>query len=189
MRNNATLVIAKYKEDISWVKQITNWNVFIVNKNQEENNIYDLDLPNIGRESHSYLTYIFNNWDSLDEYTCFVQGKPSDHAANYINDINNFTRDTDFLDFGRGMHHEGLPSIDSLHIDPDIFNKVSLSVVPLSRISFQPGAQFVVSKKAIQFYPKEFYSKLIELHLLETLKTPYTLERFWRLIFTHKFLV
>ena len=184
-----TLVIAKYKEDVSWIKYVKNWNIYIINKDENHQGIFNLDLPNIGRESHSYLTYIVNSWDNLDDHICFFQGNPFDHAPHCIEQINKFTGDVDFLDFGKGMHPESLPSTDPIHIDPDIFKKVHLQVIPQSFVSFQPGAQFAVSKKAIQFYPKEFYLNLIELHLLETLKTPYTLERFWRLIFTQNFLL
>jgi hypothetical protein len=38
-------------------------------------------LPNVGREAHTYLTYIIDNYDRLPEYVMFCQGRIDDHVG------------------------------------------------------------------------------------------------------------
>ena len=68
------IVIAKYKEDVSWSNQFKTSRVIIYDKSGEDNGF--VNLPNFGRESHTYLTHIINNYDNLPDYTCFLQGNP-----------------------------------------------------------------------------------------------------------------
>jgi hypothetical protein len=48
-----------------------------------------VSLPNVGRESHSYLTHIIRNWDDLAEWTVFTQGSLDRHcdADTFLNSI------------------------------------------------------------------------------------------------------
>ena len=55
-RNRYQVVVAKYDEDIRWTKKYLNVKVYDKSKG---------DLPNIGRESHTYLTYIIDNYHKL----------------------------------------------------------------------------------------------------------------------------
>ena len=65
------MVVAKYKEDVSWARQGAIPYV-IYDKNK--------DVPNMGRESETYLRHIIQNYDNLPDYTLFLQWKPFDHA-------------------------------------------------------------------------------------------------------------
>jgi len=78
------LVVAKYKEDVSWLSRI-NANYIVYDKSSGQ-------LPNIGREAHTYVYHIVNNYDSLSEWTAFVQGKPFDHCQYLYNLINDFDK-------------------------------------------------------------------------------------------------
>jgi hypothetical protein len=69
------VVVAKYREDVSWTTRLG-----------LPTTIYDksgapggLALPNIGRESHTYLTHIVGRYETLAGHTVFVQGAPFDH--------------------------------------------------------------------------------------------------------------
>ena len=83
------IVIAKYKEDISWVNDIPNYlnNVqlrkFVYSKNENESNSDYIRLPNFGREAHTYLHHIIKNYDDFAEYTMFSQGDPRIHICNF----------------------------------------------------------------------------------------------------------
>lgn len=75
------LVVARYEEDISWVKNIPEdlyTRMIIYNKGTDAE--FDLPksqvipLPNFGREGHTYLTHIVNNYDNLPDITFFVPG-------------------------------------------------------------------------------------------------------------------
>ena len=72
------LVVARYLEDLSWLNNIPR---------QITARIYDKsptgDLPNVGREAHTYLHHICENYDALPDLTIFAQGKPFDHAFDF----------------------------------------------------------------------------------------------------------
>jgi hypothetical protein len=65
------IVVSRYSENISWAKKYNNF-ITLYNKGDDliENSIR---LNNIGREAHSYLYHIVNNYNNLAEYTCFLQ--------------------------------------------------------------------------------------------------------------------
>lgn len=73
------LVIARYSEDVSWLGKI-NYPFVVYNKN-EIPLPGSLPLPNIGRETHTYLTHIVNNYDQLAETMVFLQGDPFFHLT------------------------------------------------------------------------------------------------------------
>ena len=76
------IVVAHYKENINWVYPYTkNYRVHIYDKGS--NNLREIceswdvkitSLPNVGRESQTYLYHIVNNWDNLADWTVFFQG-------------------------------------------------------------------------------------------------------------------
>lgn len=79
-----TVVVAKYNEDTSWVLNMTrNHDVFLYNKGQPTSQ-KNITLPNIGRESHTYLHHIAYSYDSLkikpNGVTLFTQGRVDDHG-------------------------------------------------------------------------------------------------------------
>lgn len=72
------LVVARYNENIDWLKN-TALNYIIFNKGEANLPLWvknEIKLPNIGREAHTYLTYIILNYDNLPEHSVFVQGNP-----------------------------------------------------------------------------------------------------------------
>ena len=74
------IVVARYNEDIKWLDEFNNFNVHLYNKG-DDNLENSTKLPNIGREAHTYLTHIVENYDNLDDVIIFTQGNP-DHASN-----------------------------------------------------------------------------------------------------------
>ena len=84
-KNIFKLVIARYNECIKWS------NVFSGNRIIYNKGLNDIDdkiivpgdeyysLPNIGRESHTFLHYIINNYDNIPEFVAFSQGSLKDH--------------------------------------------------------------------------------------------------------------
>jgi len=94
MKNH--FVISRYNENLDWVVNIDYniYDVFIYNKGNKLTNSYNckiIELDNIGRESHTYLFHIINNYYKLPEKIIFTQGYPFDHVQpSFINDVNNF---------------------------------------------------------------------------------------------------
>ena len=85
--SSVELVVARYQEDVDWCRR-SNCTVYNkgprLNTTQTEGVRY-LELPNIGRESHTWLTHIVERWDTLAETTVFMQGErtlqPLEHLA------------------------------------------------------------------------------------------------------------
>ena len=78
------LVIARYNEDISWLSKVKNIKITIYNKGEDNINKKSIKLPNIGRESHTYLTHIIDNYDNLADITIFSQGDPFFHSPDFL---------------------------------------------------------------------------------------------------------
>jgi hypothetical protein len=79
-QNNITIVIARYKEDISYLlnDEFKNYTIIIYNKgdeitNQEIINKFNIvQLPNVGKCDHTYLHHIIENYDNLSNVTIFL---------------------------------------------------------------------------------------------------------------------
>jgi len=79
------IVVARYNENIEWLEPEKN-NCIIYNKgNPLHLGINEIRIRNVGRESHSYLRYIIDNYDNLPDVVVFTQGNISDHRGN--NDV------------------------------------------------------------------------------------------------------
>jgi hypothetical protein len=72
-------VIARYNEDTSWSESLNK--VLIYNKGQDTIPNEYRKLPNVGRESHTILTYIIEFYNNLPDVTVFAQGEFSYHYS------------------------------------------------------------------------------------------------------------
>lgn len=192
---NMTMVVARYNEDLNWLKKVP-WDYIVYNKG---NNLpkwvkNEIKLQNIGREAHSYLTYIIDNYDNLPDYTIFVQGNPFDHSQELIKKIENFDEKAGFF-----------PLSDRICVDKNgdpgeferrIFESVQKIFLKndIKVFKFPMGAQFIVSKKAILFHTKTVYQKtrnfMIETENIidekDTIFSPWVMERLWQTLFDNK---
>ena len=92
------IVVARYSEkasDVDWMKQLEKGTLFLYEKGEalEEDfvagfsncNVIQRHLPNIGRESHTYLTHIVDHWTDLekskDDVTLFTQAGIRAHIS------------------------------------------------------------------------------------------------------------
>lgn len=75
------IVVARYNENVDWT--LAHSNVLVYNKGENNINIphHVIDLPNVGRETHTYLYHIIHNYDNLADYTVFTQGQYADHIS------------------------------------------------------------------------------------------------------------
>ena len=91
---NTDIVIAHYKENIyEWINKIQKdniRNIYLYTKNSEYKpskqtlsnpKIIHKHLPNIGRESHTYITYCIDNYYNLPDFVIFLQGFSADHGV------------------------------------------------------------------------------------------------------------
>jgi hypothetical protein len=183
------IVVARYNENVEWTTPFPN--VILYNKGDKfEDNYNEIVLPNVGREGHTYYTHICDNYDTLADYTIFLQGNPFDHSPHIIENLHKIINSPGLnIDFGflserifrsnlsGDFYHHGLPLIDTYE---KLFNERKENM----EFIFGAGAQFIVSKKRILNRPKEFYTKIVE--MLQTDINPiegFVIERFNPLIF------
>ena len=156
------LVIAKYEEDIGWVK--TDWNQIVYDKSK--------DVPNIGREAETYIRYIIEYWDKLPPITAFTQGNPFDHVPDYLETYKEigYKGITHVCDWYGVPEHPGL----------DVKGYADLIGVEIPRwVEFKAGAIFTVTDKQIKQRPLNFYKNID----FTNKNAPWILERLWGYIF------
>jgi len=180
------IIVARYNENIEWTKQLDN--IILYNKGGfiKEKHI---PLKNVGREGHTYFTYIYDNYDNLDEHTIFLQGNPFDHSPNIINNIGKYKnkKNIHFAFLSETIINCNLSGCKwdmSLPLI-DIYEKIFGERKTNLQFQFGAGAQFIVSREAILSRSKEFYLKLIKMldHDICPLEG-YVIERFHKLIFS-----
>ena len=80
------IVVARYNENIDWLKHDKNVIIYNKNKNNKLNLPNEIMLENVGRESETYLNYIINNYHKLPDIVVFTQARIADHRGR--DDIN-----------------------------------------------------------------------------------------------------
>ena len=74
------IVVARYNENIEWLNN-EKLNCIFYNKGKQLNIDNEVILPNVGRESETYLHYIITNYDDLPDVVVFTQARISDHKG------------------------------------------------------------------------------------------------------------
>ena len=83
------LVISRFNEDISWIKKVpSSIKVTIYNKGKNDISFDSINLPNVGRESNTYLEHILRNYHQLATTTIFSQADPFDHSPYFLQLLN-----------------------------------------------------------------------------------------------------
>jgi hypothetical protein len=85
------IVIARYNENLDWLKKIKkskDLKITVYNKGPNDIDVPFIPLPNIGRESHTYLYHIIHNYDNLADQTIFCQGDSIFHSPGFLDLIN-----------------------------------------------------------------------------------------------------
>lgn len=190
------IVISRYKEDTTWTNGIDN--VLIYDKSGAS---YvspavspTISLPNVGREGHTYAYHILTQYDTLDDYTVFLQGYPFDHSPQLETQLREIRHrieqgtQPDFQYVSQRVLFSNLercPYDITLNMAPT-YEKVFGIQKKGHPFTFGAGAQFVVSRAAIQSRSRSFYQNLCS--VLDYDVNPvegFSVERFWQMIFTH----
>lgn len=166
-----SIIIAKYIEDKSWIKDIPNgWNIHLYDK---EKNMFNAP----GREAHTYLKFIYDNYESLEGDYVFCQGNPFDHCPNFLNEI-----------YQGQISGKSYPCNrnDRLTIDSykalqtnDYIKTLGLNVP--DNYEFIAGAQFKAKSSDILKRTREFYKKCLELTETDP-QSGYIFEGLWKFI-------
>lgn len=209
LKNKFQIVIARYNENINWLLPYRDITI-IYNKgdyNPLLNKFQTIYLENVGRESHTYIYHIVNNYDNLAERTLFFQGNISDHK---MLDIEDYFKNDNFIgqfneitikDLSHNINHYGKYKKDYLsnnmkkcNFTPyDWIKKVIgidiNNITPKTSLYVVWGANFSLSKELILSKPKEFYQNILRyIDYHPNLEEGHYLERSWYIIFNFPYI-
>jgi hypothetical protein len=181
LRKNYMLIVARYNEDTEWVRKYVP-NVVIYNKGSKENIDdtlwpYVVDLPNVGREAHTFLWHIVHNYHNLSEVLVFLQCNYSDHLEGTLGDLLTLEKDhsDNLIDSTIWNHNASyyefrIREWKETNLRPTTMNecygqwyeRLFGKSFPHDYTKVYPGAIFSVKRDVVLRYPKELYESLLE---------------------------
>jgi hypothetical protein len=189
-------VVSVYKEDINYLKKyryiFSNIYIYLKDETQYDFIVNDFSgckvevLPNIGRESQTYAYHMSKYYESLEDYTCFIQGNPFDHDPKFYEQLKGYSF-RKFIGLSKELlvcDKYGSPHHGSLLVGRT-YEELKQKNSPEYFFFFQ-GAQFIVCKEYIQNNEKTFYNDLNKLHN-EIYDLPWILERLWLYLLVPEF--
>ena len=206
IKKNFTIVCARYNEDIRWLLPFKHITVIYNKGDYPEilNKFETIILDNVGRESHTYLYHIVNNYENLSDKIIFFQGNISDHK---ILDLEDYFKDGDFIGkidsininnlkdkiihYGKYKNQYNSGNMKISNMSPfDWITKIAgINLENINSSKLVWGANFAVSKKLILNKPKIFYQNI--LRYIENHVNPeegHFLERTWYIIYNHDYI-
>ena len=185
-------VIARFKEDINWIKDINN-DIVIFNKGDNFSFNYPrFDVPNVGRECETYLRAIIQYYEILDQYesVVFLQGHPFDHCPDLFEILEMFNVNYDWEVI--------LPTIDNKehNFAKLIENSMALChILGIKSVDTEyfwcHGAQYIVpvskiKNKSLEWW-KMYYDLCVTIYRdLEFHTLAYTIESIWPLVWEYE---
>lgn len=191
------IVVARYNEDLAWIKELNDpkFNLKVYNKGEDNISVGHIKLENVGRDPHTFITYIIDNYENLPDYVIFLQGNPFDHQKNVIESIKNHT-DQDYVFLSDHIIDESMVSwydhlVEPNHIMeyPDMrrcslleTSNAILGLETPNKCRFAAGQQYIVNKKYILNRDINFYKTILERFKIDFV-LPWHIERLWFNIF------
>lgn len=174
------LVIARHSEDLAWSDRLT-VPVVVYNKGEPITTQHELiNLPNVGRESHTYLHHIVTRWDQLAEFTVFCQGNPSDHLdgrtiGDFVHSpidrlaVGRLVHIREWDDAGRLVHMgrwadlyaSGEIAPAALTLAEWFKARLRIDLMAKRHLTYTPGALFGAPRAMIRQWPLRFWRKLL----------------------------
>jgi hypothetical protein len=199
------IILSRYTEDISWTRSIEA-NFFIYDKSGKSKYF---SLPNVGRETHTYLFHILNNYPFFRDYLVFLQAdpfphllpgtKPEDLLKSILFFIKNNAKFKGLAYYSIKCDFWGRPhSLNSdqnfrkwsgLHNDIPVgklYGKLFSGPIPLKYHTRAPAGLLLVHKSRILCRPFEFYKNAMNIVMNDPhdiLNTGHAFERLWYIIF------
>jgi len=189
------IVVARYNEKLDWLHDapFNEYPVIVYNKGPNEDftkspNIKKIvTLPNVGRESHTYLYHIIHNYNSLAEITCFFPGSTDIEfklikAKTVLDEIQNKHKETvltckKYDNVAQELYSFEVDEYHTTYKDNTSINQESKTqrsnIKPFGKwykhyfgdivtTCFTTRMVFSVSKKNILKKPKKYYENLIK---------------------------
>ena len=210
---NIEIVVSRYNEDLQWLKNKKfGYPTTIYNKG--DNDIFYkpkgckvIKLQNIGRESHSYLYHVINNYNNMPTLTIFLPGSADDNRKKeWVNKVMKSVEKkiaTTFPveehgDIKQKFYNFKLDNWQSTHESNNKANtekKLFPSLIrPFGKwyeanfnknVNYSGyGGIFAVSYNHIKQYDKQYYEKLIkQLEISSNPEVGHYFERAWVAVF------
>lgn len=187
------VIVAHYNENLDWLKNINQNRIIVYSKT---NSTYNLVEKNKGQEIPCFLKYIIDFYNNLPERTLFLHGHRisghmdfnSDEIVNKLHwELDNF-----FSINKRSWYQEISETKEQDQGAYSVWLKENWVIfqdkIPFPKVlKFYSGAQFVVHKKLILQYDKQFWINLyewIQTTDLSNFITSRIFEYTWHYIFT-----
>lgn len=202
------IVVARYNENLDWLRPFMS-DAIIYNKGPSEEALEASwvshgarveHLPNVGRESNTYLSHIVENYDDgLADWTVFVQGNPFDHcqdirrnlvtcdresgmSPNYTRRLANLYWLCEEFKIAEWGGHVNEPYPGNFR---DFWNRfIRVPFPPDKFLNVYFGANFAVSKSRILCRPKSDYEEMLQTVMTPNPEAGHFLERSWSYLFT-----
>ena len=189
------LVVARYREDLNWLGN-TPPGVTAVVYDKGPNPMPGAGaLENVGREAHTYLHHICENYEELADVTVFCQGKPFDHAFDFHQTLRDLVANPDDAPGFRWLGHivdtdskDGRlfrtwsKNPDGAGLDLNGFHRRLWGDDGPDEYAFYLGAQFVVRRETILQQPRGFYEHARQVALMFP-NAAHCFERCWDRVF------
>lgn len=212
--NNFEIVLAHYNEDIGWINKAPYNQFKVICYNKGENKDLKIDnlksmvyLPNTGRESHTYLYHIINNYDNLANVTIFLMASMSNDAYNKkqklkllfdnLDDDNSIFICQKYNNVKEDLYKFSIKEYtSSSETNKHLDNALDLSQIrpfgkwfehffkdiEIKHVSY--NSIFALNKTHILQHPKEYYEKLIaQVENSSSPETGHYFERSWEAVF------
>ena len=213
--NDTEIVLAYYNENIDWINTPP-YNKYSVicynkgtNKNIKINNLKSMVyLQNIGRESHTYLYHIIQNYEKLSNITIFVMGSMSDTTykkneklkllfENLTDDSSVFICQT-YNNVKKDLYTFTIENYTSTNSENHTKNNYNLLIpseirpfgkwldsnfkdIDITHVSY--NSIFALNKKHILQHSKEYYIQLINQLNSPNPEVGHYFERSWEAVF------
>jgi hypothetical protein len=211
------IIVSRYNEDLKWTLEYpyNKYKYIVYNKGNnaifEKTNVKEIiNIPNVGRESHTYLYHIIKNYDNLTKINVFLPGSCNSYAYNkkrrttiLFNEIekvnNSIIIGAKHNNVKKELYNFGMTSYKSTTDDNFKENperKLQLSKIrpygkwydnkfPDIDIQYIPYSGIIaISKNHILQHPKKYYENLIEeLRYSSNPEVGHFFERSWVAIF------
>ena len=180
-------VLSRYNEDPSWILEYTD-NYIIFNKGEPlEEKFKSKQVPNIGGNQYDISWFVWNHYENLPDIMIFVQAFPWDHCNREKFDklIDNkfftplesyehvdtspgtwmrLTPEGGFMEKNNSWYISAHNSTHDMgcryHSYDQFMHKYFENYEREEYIRFSPGSQYLVTKKDVKGYPKEFWKSL-----------------------------
>lgn len=199
-------VVARFREDLAWLSDASAERRCIVYDKSGDDGppsrlapaLEWVPVPNVGRESETWLRYIITHYDALPDVVCFLQGNPKEHVSPAHASL--FAR----LLSGDHSPVATAPLCCPLHVERDgvcvshdeYYSHLFAGPRPPS-YGFAAGAQYSVTRADLLSRPVSFYRLLHRMLSRNTILAytgkipfahgvidPWTLERLWPFVFS-----